>query len=265
MSLEESIEARILKCLYSFEMKGRPETAYKREIARGVKVSERAAYTYLQTLTRKGLIEVSEQKGIQRFYKLTDKGRAMAWALLNPDALAALYETEETVRNIGVRLPQSLSGFYADVESLTEDEENLLIQCGSGKANKAECSRRFSELKKMRADLVRRFETSRGSLVKEIQAGGIPYAAFSRLESFNDLVFLQSLISFSNLDRKVEELTKVVSDLRRELRGAGSAVAGLQRMRNEGIMAEKEFFDRKDLYEGKMRKIQQLLDKIKQV
>lgn len=98
MSLEKSIEARILKYLYSLERRGELEKAYKREIARNIGVSERATYTYIQTLINKGYIELSREQGIQRFYKLTDVGRALAWALLNPDELATLSGKEEIAK-----------------------------------------------------------------------------------------------------------------------------------------------------------------------
>jgi DNA-binding MarR family transcriptional regulator len=103
MSLEESIEARILKKLYMLESEGDMEKAYKREIARSLGISEKAAYTYLRSLLRKGYIKVSRQEGVQRFYSLTEKGRALAWALKNPDELAALSRGEETVK-LGGRL-----------------------------------------------------------------------------------------------------------------------------------------------------------------
>jgi DNA-binding MarR family transcriptional regulator len=235
------------------------------EIARGLKTTKAMISTNIRRLEKKGLVEL-EKKGPLKFYRLSEKGEALTWALVdlyekNPDVLTALYEAEETARNIGVRVPPSLSVFFNQVESLTEAEENLLIQCAQVKANKSECSRRFLELRKMREDLSRKFEETRGSLIKEIQAGGVPYAAFSRLESLDDLIFLQPLISFSNSERKIEELAKVVSDLRRELNNAKKAIAGLQKMRDEGIMTEEEFSDRKDLYEGKIQKIQQLLEK----
>ena len=127
MSLEESIEARILKYLYLLETENLTEKAYKREIARNIGASERAVYTYLQRLRKKGYIELSGQKGVQRFYKLTDTGRALAWALLNPDALAALYKQEVTARSVGARQPSveemlSPVQFYLDlVESMLRE------------------------------------------------------------------------------------------------------------------------------------------------
>jgi DNA-binding MarR family transcriptional regulator len=256
-------ELRILEYLYEKNKKGEPRP-YLTEMARDIGTTKAVVSDNIKKLRRDNLIE-SEKKGPLKFYKLSAKGEALAWALLNPDALADLYETEETAESIGVRLPKSLSDFYNEAQSLTVAEESLLREYAQGKITKLECSRRFFELKKIRDDLSKRFENSRGMFIKEIKAGGIPYAAISRLESFEDLIFLLPLIMFSDLDRKIEGFRKIALTLRSELSNTKNAITGLQKMLENGILTKKELSERKSLYEEKMQRIQQLLDKIKGV
>jgi len=94
-SLKRTSIARLLlllykkKRLYTTELTKHPEYP----------LSWRHLHRILPTMLREGLIK-SETISNRKYYSLTKKGEALAWALLNPDALADLYAAEETARVI---------------------------------------------------------------------------------------------------------------------------------------------------------------------
>jgi predicted transcriptional regulator len=82
--IKDTSTVKILLALYN------EGELYTEQLARKAGLSLRHTKRVLPVMVEEGIIEQYQQKN-KNYYKLTDKGMALAWGLSNPDALADLY------------------------------------------------------------------------------------------------------------------------------------------------------------------------------
>jgi DNA-binding PadR family transcriptional regulator len=116
-SLREVAVARVLLLLYKKKKLYTTELAKQDEYS----ISWRHLHRILPSMVQEGLVKTELVRN-KKYYSLTEKGEALAWALLNPDALADLYRKEETVRGIGI---ETLRDFFNKTKALTTKEMSL--------------------------------------------------------------------------------------------------------------------------------------------
>jgi len=107
-SLTEKSTIRVMKTLYE---KGQ---LYASQLARELGITVRHLDRILPKLVQDSLVKCYKERG-KKYCELTEKGEALVWALLNPDALTDLYKREETVRSIILNL-QISEGAHKTVE-----------------------------------------------------------------------------------------------------------------------------------------------------
>jgi len=102
-SLKQQTVTKILRALYK---RGK---LYTSQIAYETDVTLRHLSRILPKMVREDLVSSYPEEN-KKYYELTEKGKAVVWALDNPDDLAALSSMEETAKVRGrVELPQTES------------------------------------------------------------------------------------------------------------------------------------------------------------
>lgn len=125
-SLREIAVAKVLLLLY------RKGKLYTTELAKQPEysLSWRHLNRILPSMVQEGLVKV-EMISNKKYYSLTEKGEALGWALLNPNALADLYEMEETTRAQRVeeipRKPEALIPERTSGMTFTEIFESEIV------------------------------------------------------------------------------------------------------------------------------------------
>jgi DNA-binding MarR family transcriptional regulator len=87
-SLTRKSIGKVMKTLYE---KGE---LYASQLAREAGITVRHLDRILPRLAQDSLIEYYKERG-KKYCKLTEKGEALVWALLNPDVLTDLYKGEK--------------------------------------------------------------------------------------------------------------------------------------------------------------------------
>lgn len=123
-SLAEKSTVRVMKTLYE---KGQ---LYASQLARELGITVRHLDRILPRLMQDSLVKCYKEGG-RKYCELTEKGEALVWAILNPDALADLYKREETARVQGVRKfprkPEALIRERIPEMSFTEIFESEIV------------------------------------------------------------------------------------------------------------------------------------------
>ena len=118
----------ILQYLYE-RIEKHESKPYLTEMAKELGTTKAVMSDNVRNLERSNLVE-SEKKGPLKFYKLSAKGEALAWALLNPDALADLYKMEETERGREVKVPLTGEADLSSADRLWALEEKVIHSGG---------------------------------------------------------------------------------------------------------------------------------------
>ena len=171
---------RILSALYNQKEK----ELYTTELARKTNLSLRHIDRVLPKMLEEGLIEVY-QKNNKKYYKLTDKGRALAFALNNLDDLVKLladsYLKEETARERSRRelVQRIILNLFRDTGLVYPYEfvENIVKGLGLTLDKIAKCNS-YEEMKKIE-DTIKNFGPAH-TMIKIEKNGRITDVRYSR-------------------------------------------------------------------------------------
>jgi predicted transcriptional regulator len=128
-SIKQRTEVRILEALYS------KNRLYASQLAREVNLTVRHVDRVLPKMANDNLIKIYKERN-KKYCEITEKGRALAWALLHPEDLAALFVKEETARSM--KEPELLS-----IKKLLEEEYSSILPI---EVSRLETSGNFIEL-----------------------------------------------------------------------------------------------------------------------
>lgn len=256
-------ELRILQYLYerSEADKTRP---YLTEIARDLGTTKAMISNNINKLEKKGLIE-SEKKGPLKFYKISEMGKALTWGLLNPDALADLYEEEETVRSIGARSPLLLD-FVGDIQSLWDMEAKLLEKVGRENRVPTDWSKGISKIRKEKSRLDKKFQSTKDEMRREMGRVEIPYiAGFTSIESLEDLELIASFEEESKFSKEATSVFDRIASIKKGRDDLELTIEGLKSLHKNSLMEKKEFAELKARYERKLKIINEFLENVKKL
>lgn len=258
--MERVRETSTVKILFALYEHG---DLYTEELARKAELSLRHTKRVLPNIIREKLIEQYQKKN-KNYYKLTEKGEAIAWGLVNPDALVDLCEKEETARAVKVEAPL-LSAFCEQILSLMNKEEEVLENVGKEKIISSKWNQQISEIRRGERRLDKEFERRKRDLQKEMGlVTEIPHlASFRGLESFEDLVAGVSYRKQEDFAEEVELSLNKISSLKETRDKLKLAIKGLKKLRKKELIDRDKYIERKSRYERELRIVEDFLEKVK--
>lgn len=248
-------ELRILRYLYEKTERGEPKP-YLTEMARELQTTKSVVSDNIKKLEKNNLLEL-EKKGPLKFYKLSEKGEAIAWAFLNPDALVDLYGKEETARSIGVESPL-LRNILTEISSIDTKKQEMDVLLRKKSLGNSEYSRLISKLQRDEARLRDKFDELKPELDKAIGSMEIPHTGFARLRSFEDVLTVASVLKTTEFERDLNSLYNRIQNLKISLEG-------LEESYKKELIDKNEYIKRKSGYQMKLRTIVNFLDKVKEL
>jgi predicted transcriptional regulator len=257
-TLRRPAVAKILSTLYKEGGLHAPEIAKKTDIAL------RHAVRVLPKMEQDGLVK-SYFEGNRKYYELTLRGEVLALAMFNLDALVDLYKEEEIARAVRVEAPL-LHDFFNSIRSLNARKAEIDKLYAQKKMNGSEYRRQMSEMVDIESALSKKFNRTKSELNREIGGVDVPFVAgFASLESFEDLLRLQSFDEEEELERKIKSLSDRFSSLKQQRETLKLLLKGLEEIHAKQLLDEKEYVRRKNRYVRKLKIIQKGLEKIREL